>query len=651
MRRLTYLGVVLGGWLAVVGPTAAQAPPPGFVRQFGTDELRGDSHCSDVAISPDGKVAAIAGSKLRLWNLADRKLIAELTHPDTFSIHRLRFSPDGQLLGCLRGGGRVMIWDLEKAAPVLELSDAARRYHHLAFSRDGKLLATADDRGAFQLWELPSGKPVAQSDRHRQLALEANPKQKAETFRTSLLTLAFSPDGKHLVTAALDGPAVLWAVAPLKEVRRFDHLTRTSGGVFFTPDGRQLLGAGSRLVPGQGTWTGFVTWDVATGKVLATHREPRAWTFRMALAPDGQRLAFANDHRVYLWDVAAGKVTRELPHQDPWVMRFTPDGRRLFTVGWGIGLWDLGDGQELLSTKGHTSSLSALAFAPDGKTIASGGEDATIRLWDAATGRQLRVLQGHEFRVHSLAFAPDGKTLASAGHDKTVRLWDVATGQLVRTLQQPGTEKLAFRQVEYLQVAFSADGATLVVSNYNFGFLFFDAATGRLQKEWPGTDDRLGINSFLPFAWSADRRTIAACGGPDPGEDGKKVYSVVLWDVPAGQVRQRLGRFRNPVLVALSPDGKTVAASDHHQLTVWDATGQVLRTLDRPGGLPLFAPDGRTFAAGNRVYLNGLDQAPVDLPYPYAHVLAFSPDGDYLVIGHQGSAAFALWDLKQLRKK
>jgi WD40 repeat protein len=99
-----------------------------------------------------------------------------------------------------------------------------------------------------------------------------------------------------------------------------------------------------------------------------------------------------------------------------------------------VRLWEAESGQETRRLQGHAGVVRAVAFAPDGRSLASAGSDATVRLWEAESGRETRRLQGHSGEVWAVAFAPDGRSLASAGDDGMVRLWNVADGSLLATL-------------------------------------------------------------------------------------------------------------------------------------------------------------------------------------------------------------------------
>jgi WD40 repeat protein len=116
---------------------------------------------------------------------------------------------------------------------------------------------------------------------------------------------------------------------------------------------------------------------------------------------------------------------------------FSPDGKQVASgsVDNTVRLWDAATGAPLQVLEGHSSSVCSVAFSPDGKQVASGSVDNTVRLWDAATGAPLQVLEGHSSSVCSVAFSPDGKQVASGSLDKTVRLWDAATGAPLQVLE------------------------------------------------------------------------------------------------------------------------------------------------------------------------------------------------------------------------
>ncbi|RDW63404.1 vegetative incompatibility WD repeat protein [Coleophoma cylindrospora] len=143
----------------------------------------------------------------------------------------------------------------------------------------------------------------------------------------------------------------------------------------------------------------------------------------------------------------------------------------------------------LQTLEGHTSGVMAVAFSPNGKLVASGSNDHTIRLWDSATGTLQRVLEGHTSVVGAVAFSPDGTLVASGSYDRTVRLWDSATGMLQRALEGHTHAVWA--------VAFSPDGNLVASSSKDHTIRLWDSATGTLQHRWSAFDYRLGTVKHL----------------------------------------------------------------------------------------------------------------------------------------------------------
>jgi WD40 repeat protein len=263
---------------------------------------------------------------------------------------------------------------------------------------------------------------------------------------------------------------------------------------------------------------------------------------------------------------------------------FSPDGRLLASAGQDgtVKMWDVATSQEVRTLTGHTGVVSGVAFSPDGK-LASAGQDRTVRLWDAETGRQIRTLQGHTSSVLAVAFSPDGRQLASGSEDQTVKLWDVTTGQPVGTLQG--------HKNSVAGLAFSPDGRQLASGSKDQTVRLWDIATRQTVRVLQGHK-----GPIKGVAFSSDGKQLASAS-----ED----QTVKVWDVAAGQEIHALqGHVGRVYDVAFSPDGRRLAsAGQDASVQVWDAaTGRetlALREHTHRAFAVAFSPDGRRLASAS----------------------------------------------------
>ncbi len=475
-----------------------------------------------LALSPDGATLAVgAGKAIILYRTADGSLLRRIPNPATSEV--LAFSPDGTRL--LSAGYAKDDEQAQHTATIWSLID-------------GSLLQT-----------LTGG-------------------------ADSILSLAWSPDGRWISVGSSDGWIVVWDAQNGSLLRKIEPVQ-----VEYPLEGQLPI----------------PVWDLTFSPAGET------------LFALGNAFTVQVPSEVRAWRVSDGQEVRRITDAVETRLGFSPDGKHLVAGGMAEGkaqVWNVSDGTLVLELKGHSGMVNQSLFSPDGSLIATASNDATLRLWNSANGTPLHVLKGHTAKVTHTAFSPDGNLLASGAEDHTLRIWKTADGSLVNSrVMGEGKWTIA-------ALAFTPDGSRLL-----YGLNLYDTIGGYRGQwalwDWKNNDVRAVSNTFVLDAFYVpDGNTYAAWSGEHGGIQVGRLVNDDL--VPLQALRSPKG---NGGLdgVALSPDGRLLVSGNGFGLHVWDFTAQQLVTIvaEKGGAYPYgyfaFSPDGQHIAiSGSPVSIWGI---------------------------------------------
>jgi WD40 repeat protein len=473
----------------------------------------------------------------------------------------------------------------------------------VAFSPDGKTLAKGDDRGWISVWQVETGEQLFSFQAHS----------------SWVFSVAFSPDGQTLASGGLDRTVKLWDWKATGQC--LQTLQMHSGeisAVAFSP----ISTPSSRIIASSSTDQAIKLTNLQTGECLNTLTGHRGIVRRVAFSRDGQTLASASlDCTIKVWDTNTGDCLKTLEDTAAvYAVAFVtpPDSQTPAMLASGgedgrVKLWDITTGQCLRTLEGHGdlhhvhaassqensggNRVWSLVVSPDGETLISSSDDKTVKLWNLQTGQCLKTLPGHQSRIWSVALSPDGETLASGSDDKTVRLWNLSNGQCLRTLQGYHNDTHP--------VVFATPSSVAIPQGLEncleHSILLTFSADQKLRFWDTNTAQCL---KTVPLATKA---ALQAALSPDGKTiaTGSLDYTIRLCDVRSGDCLMSLQGHTTWVrFVTFSPDGAVLAsASGDQTIKLWDVvTGECLKTLmghTNPVQCVVFHPEGKILASGS----------------------------------------------------
>lgn len=545
----------------------------------------------NVAFAADGRSILSGGldKNLKLWDVATGKELRNFgPHPDT--VDAAAISPDGRFALSAGGKNTVNQWDLATG----KLARSFNGFGPLAFSPDGRFILSGDN-DAVRLREAATGNVVQSFD--------------------GISPAAFSPDGRFVVLGARfsDAALKLWDVAAGKELQSYKG-PQVLASVAFSPDGRTMLTASRDKT--------LQLWDAPTGKELRSFTGRASSKATGAFSPDGRfAITGGQDEALKLWDLTTGKQLRIFspPVEGGLHVVFSPDGRFVLSDGADAipKLQETLTGKVVQTFKGHAEPILSRAFSSDGRFVLTGDADKSLKMWDAATGKELRSFKGHEQGVSSAAFSPDGSLVVSTGVDQTVRLWEAATGKQLKSFEAANQGGMT--------AMFSPDGRHVLGNSCDRGdascaeasLKLWEVSTGRQALKFAAQND-----NFSAFAFSPDGRYVIA-DSPD--------FTLDLWETGTGRLVRRFhGHVAAVRSIAFSPDGRLIfSGSEDGATRVWEAQGgrELARMMSTPEGEWLtMTPEG-FFSASHRdtgmlAVVRGFDATTIG----QVHQSLFNPD-------------------------
>ena len=547
-------------------------------------QLRHIVGVESIAFSSDGRYIVSSSSEvIKLWDAASGREIRSFTGHSGW-VNVIALSPDDKHIASGSCDKTIKLWDVASGDEIRSFTGHSGWVNTIAFSPDGKQIVSGsydwypwdrtntDVDDSIRIWDTDTGHEIRTIKGHS----------------NSINSVAFSPDGKQIVSGSEDKTIKLWDASTGQEIRTFSGYSKSVKSAAFSPDGRFIVSCAGELnifshlfdeSPGDNT---IKLWDASTGREIKTFSGHQDRVNTVVFSSDGKQIiSGSSDKSIKIFNASTGRVIRTISDHQHSIqsIAFNSNGRQI-AAGYGNGtikLWNAATGREIRTMTGNQRLIYSAAFSPDKRHIVFGLNDGTVKLWDITTGRETRTLSGHSFPVDFITFSPDGSQILSGASDNTNKLWNQSLDSTVKLWDtNTGREIRTFSRLDIISsLMFSPDGKEILIAarnnrNTHIGggisldiyisdirtIKLYETATGREIKVFQIEESQMDN-----IAYSPNGKYILICSG----------NSLKLFDVFAGN---NIWTYTDPAgwvnSAEFSPDGKQMLASFGNTIKLWD---------------------------------------------------------------------------------
>jgi len=452
-------------------------------REIKTLKGHEESICT-ISYSPDGKyiVSGSADKTIKRWDVVTGKELKTLKgHSE--SVYSLNFSPDGKYIASGSGDKTIKIWEMSTNSEVYSFEGHTNVVRSIRFSHDGKYIASGSNDRTIKIWEMstngdvhnlsgynpwsqieysPDGKFFASGSLDGTIkiweALKGKNVKILKGHYGSVWTISYSPDGKHLASAGEDKYIKIWDLTSNSEIKSLRGHNGRINSISYSPDGKFIVSGSVDST--------LKIWESSSGRLVNVLKDSYCEVNSLDYSPEGKYIASgSSDGTIKIWESSSGREIETFKGYSGYSINYSIDGKHIagssdhaHEYSNSIKIWKVTKSKifktviswifssqqykldrwewlrEFITLDGHHAEVNYISYSIDGKYLASGSSDKTIKIWDLSNGKALYTLEGSSDKITSICYNPDGKSLVAGCADSTLRIFNLSEDRVISNI-------------------------------------------------------------------------------------------------------------------------------------------------------------------------------------------------------------------------